>query len=61
MPDIAAALKAEIARVARKGTKADIESLKKPLAQQHRALAELRARADQVERLLRKTRSSAAS
>lgn len=59
MPNLAVALKAEIARVARRGTKADIEALKKLLALQRRTLAELRTRADRVERSLRKIGSSA--
>jgi hypothetical protein len=52
MPNIAAALKAEIGRVARKETKGEIEALKKIQAQQRRLLQELRGRVDQTERSL---------
>jgi DNA-binding transcriptional regulator YiaG len=42
MPDVAAALKAEITRLARKETKQQVAPVKKTVAEQRRTIAELR-------------------
>lgn len=54
MPNVAAALKEEIARVSRKTTKSEIDGLRKMLAQQRLALSALKRRADALERALSK-------
>lgn len=58
MPNLAGALKTEIARVARKEIKGDIEALKRLVTQQRRLLARLRNRVEHTERLLRKSRTA---
>jgi transcriptional regulator with XRE-family HTH domain len=52
MPNIASALKEEIARVARKVAKPESDGLKKQVAQQRSALAALKRRIDALERAL---------
>lgn len=54
MPDIASVLKVEIARIARKEMKGEIEALKKATAQQRSAIASLKRMAEQLERLVRR-------
>lgn len=54
MPNIASALKAEIARIARKEVRSEIESLKKAVTQQKGQLAALRKRTDAAERELKR-------
>ena len=55
MPNIATALKGEIARVARKELRADTDSLKKAVAQYRREIAALKKRLAQVEREVKRT------
>lgn len=54
MPNIANALKAEIARVARKEIRAETDSLKKANSQYRHQIAQLRARTEQLERQLKR-------
>jgi DNA-binding XRE family transcriptional regulator len=53
MPNIASALKSEIARVARKEVKGEIQSLKKLSAQHRSHIAALRRKVTALEKLLR--------
>ncbi len=53
MPDIAAVLKQEIARVARKESKSEIDALKRTTASYRRQIAELKRRMDSLERQLK--------
>lgn len=55
MPDLANALKAEIARIARKEIRADFEAAKKASASSRREIAALRERIDDLERQLKRT------
>jgi len=52
MPNIASLLKAEIARVARKEVRAEIESLKKASSQHRSAVAQLRRQVSELEKRL---------
>jgi DNA-binding transcriptional regulator YiaG len=65
MPNIAAVLKDEIARIARKEVRAQTEDLKKVSAQYRSHVAALRKRVDELERQLRRagrpTRGAAAA
>jgi DNA-binding XRE family transcriptional regulator len=62
MPNIAVALKAEIARVARKEIRAQTQDFKKSSAQYRSQIAALRRRVDTLERQLRRaTRASGRS
>lgn len=54
MPNIAALLKTEIARVARKEVKAQIEALKKTVAAQRGQIAALKKRADDADKQLKR-------
>lgn len=54
MPNIAAALKAEISRIARKEAKSETEDFKKASSQYRTHIAALRRRIDAVERELKK-------
>lgn len=54
MPNLAAALKAEIARLARKELRASTESLKKMVAAQRSEIAALKQRAATLERQLKR-------
>jgi DNA-binding transcriptional regulator YiaG len=54
MPNIASALKAEIARVARKEIRAETDSLKKANSQYRHQIAQLRTRTEQLERQLKR-------
>lgn len=54
MPNIASALKAEIARIARKEVRSEIEALKKAVTQQKGQLAALKKRTDAAERELKR-------
>ena len=54
MPDIASALKAEIARIARKEIRGETDASKKAMALYRRQIAELKRRADALERELAK-------
>lgn len=53
MPNIAALLKSEISRVARKELRSELEPLKKASVQQRRTIAALRKQVDQMEKRLR--------
>ena len=55
MPNIATALKSEIARVARKEIRSETGDLKKATAQYRTHIAALRRRIDQLERLVKRT------
>lgn len=55
MPNIASVLRAEIARVARKEARAEIEGMKKVLAQQRSAVTSLRRRAELLEKQVKRT------
>ncbi|MEJ8857438.1 helix-turn-helix domain-containing protein [Variovorax robiniae] len=59
MANIAALLKSEIARVARKEVRAEIESLKKASAQQRGAIAQLKREVAHLQKDLRLTRTRA--
>jgi DNA-binding transcriptional regulator YiaG len=62
MPNIAAVLKEEIARVARKAVRQDIESLKKTVSAQRGQIAQLKRLLQDQQRLLRaKTKVAARS
>lgn len=54
MPDIATALKAEIARVARKEIRSEVESLRKTVTQHRAHIAALRKRVEELERAVKK-------
>lgn len=54
MPNIAAVLKEEIARIARKEIRADTSTLQKASAQYRRDIAALKRRIDELEKALRK-------
>lgn len=54
MPNIASLLKTEIARVARKEIRAEIEALKKTVSAQRSQIASLRKRADAAEKQLKR-------
>lgn len=54
MPNIAALLKTEIARVARKEVKAQVEALKKTVAAQRGQIAALKKRADDADKQLKR-------
>jgi DNA-binding transcriptional regulator YiaG len=54
MPDIASALKSEIARLARKEVRAESDSLKKASAQHRAHIAALRKKTDELERALKR-------
>jgi DNA-binding transcriptional regulator YiaG len=54
MPNIESALKAEIARLARKEVRAEVESLKKVASQQRTHLASLRREVEALERAVKK-------
>lgn len=54
MPNIASILKAEIARVARKEVRAEIEALKKASAQYRSSIAALRRQVEQLEKQVRR-------
>lgn len=56
MPDIASALKAEIARVARKEIRAELSSLQKAASEHRRTVAALRRKVDGLERELKKAK-----
>lgn len=58
MPNLAAVLKAEIARVARKELRGELEPLKRANANHRALIASLRKRVDDLERELRKARRS---
>ena len=58
MPNIASILKSEIARVARKEIRAEVESLKKASAAYRGEIAALKRRADALERELRRVNKS---
>ncbi|TFZ02953.1 helix-turn-helix domain-containing protein [Ramlibacter henchirensis] len=58
MPNIASALKQEIARVARKVAKPDSDALKKQVAQQRSAVAALKRRIGALEKLVAKATRS---
>jgi len=53
MPDIAAVLKSEIARLAKKAIRQEVETLKKQVAAHRHALADLKRKNTQLERDLR--------
>lgn len=61
MTNIASVLKAEIARVARKEIRAEIESLKKASLQHRHAVAQMRREVAELERALKQARKSVAS
>jgi DNA-binding transcriptional regulator YiaG len=54
LPNIAAALKSEISRIARKEVKAEVLALRKSSASQRKEIAELKRRAQTLEQLLRR-------
>jgi DNA-binding transcriptional regulator YiaG len=54
MPDIASALKSEIARLARKEVRAEADSLKKASSQHRAHIAALRKKTDELERALKR-------
>ena len=54
MPNIAALLKTEIARVARKEVRAQVEALKKTVASQRGQIAALKKRADDADKQLKR-------
>ncbi|MDN4589348.1 hypothetical protein DBA29_12680 [Xenophilus aerolatus] len=57
MTNIASALKAEIARVARKEIRAEIETLKKASTKQRHAIADLRREIAELQRFAKRSRS----
>src|SRR3954463_3560479 len=59
MPNIAAVLKDEIARIARKELRAQTEDVRKTSAQNRSHIAALRKRIDELERELKRVRKSA--
>ncbi|MEO8124294.1 MAG: hypothetical protein ABI633_09615 [Burkholderiales bacterium] len=59
MPDIASVLKSEIARIARKEVRAELEGLKKSASTYRAEIAALKRRCDVLERTLRQLRKSA--
>jgi DNA-binding transcriptional regulator YiaG len=61
MPDIAATLKAEITRIARKEIRSESADLKKAATQHRTHIAALRRRLDDLERQLNKTRKARAN
>jgi DNA-binding transcriptional regulator YiaG len=61
MPNIAAVLKEEIARLARKEVRQEIEALKKAVSSHRGQLAELKRQVQQQERALRSLRKVAAN
>lgn len=61
MPNIAAVLKAEISRIARKECRADSDSLKKTVAAQRADIAALKRRVQELEKALTAVEKSAAS
>ena len=54
MPNIAVVLKGEIARIARKEVRAEVQELRKAAAQQRAHIAALRRRIDDLERQLKR-------
>ena len=60
MPNIAAVLKDEIARIARKEVRAQTEDFRKASSQYRAHIAALRRRVDELERELKKVRKTAA-
>lgn len=60
MPNIAAVLKTEISRIARKEMRSEIHSLKQAVSAQRAQIATLRKRAETAERLLRQLSKGAA-
>ncbi|MCA0326274.1 MAG: helix-turn-helix domain-containing protein [Proteobacteria bacterium] len=61
MANLASVLKSEIARVARKEVRAEIESLKKTSAQHRGAIAQLRRQVSDLERQLKQARRQVAA
>lgn len=59
MPNIASALKAEIARIARKELRADVEPLRKASAQHRSAIAALKRQIAELERRLKRAPKAA--
>jgi len=59
MPNIATLLKAEIARVARKQLRGEVQELKKASAQHRSHIASLRRRIDELERQIKRAQKSA--
>jgi DNA-binding transcriptional regulator YiaG len=57
MPNIATALKAEIARVARKEVKGELAAIKKASSQHRSSIAALRRKVDELERALKRARN----
>jgi DNA-binding transcriptional regulator YiaG len=60
MPNIAAVLKTEISRIARKEMRSEIQSLKQAVSSQRAQIATLKKRAETAERLLRQLSKGAA-
>jgi len=60
MPNIAAVLKQEIARVARKESKSEVEALKRTTAGYRKQIAELKRRMDALERQLKAAKKAGA-
>jgi DNA-binding transcriptional regulator YiaG len=58
MPDIASVLKSEIARIARKEVRAELEGLKKSVRAYRTEIAELKRRCDALEKTLRQLHRS---
>ena len=59
MPDIASVLKSEIARIARKEIRAELEGLKRSVSAYRTEITALKRRADLLEKTLRQLRKSA--
>lgn len=59
MPDIASVLKSEIARIARKEVRAELEGLKKSASRHRTEIAALKRSNDALEKTLRQLRKSA--
>ena len=59
MPDIASVLKSEIARIARKEIRAELEGLKRSVSAYRTEIAALKRRSDSLEKTLRQLRKSA--
>ena len=59
MPDIASVLKSEIARIARKEIRAELEGLKKSVSAYRTEIAALKRRSDLLEKTLRQLHKSA--
>ena len=60
MPNLAVVLKEEIARIARKSVRPEVESLKKAVSAQRSQIAELKRQVQDQERALRALRKAAA-